>query len=323
MPDGSVRAQLLAKVDDLTGRMTRLLEEVGTVTEQLRPERARSCRNAITTASVMVREPAAGPRLAVGRTGTVIRRSSPCYLVRDPFQAMSRFHRTQTGPVDPSADVGGGGRKSSHWPLLVGAGALLVSVAGSAALVMRDNEHATEVEKAKSDEHATEVEKTTSVKRPDSAADQGTPSASEYSPPAMASDCVEMPTGAVHTDRLIMMASSDESGLVPVPGPAEPPLVPGDAMAGVNQTLHGTQGQQTVEIHVPATRVADLAGERIETVQTLWGVATVWYAPYGVQDMVQVRVPLLRVCDVWDVTVRGPDVAANRALAIELVSGDN
>jgi hypothetical protein len=46
----------LAKVDDLTGRMTELVAEVREVTEQLEPERARSCRNAITMCSVMVDE---------------------------------------------------------------------------------------------------------------------------------------------------------------------------------------------------------------------------------------------------------------------------
>jgi hypothetical protein len=56
MPDGSVRAQLLAKVDELTASMASELDEVRTVTEQLEPERARSCRNAITMASVMVDE---------------------------------------------------------------------------------------------------------------------------------------------------------------------------------------------------------------------------------------------------------------------------
>jgi hypothetical protein len=56
MPDGSVRAQLLARVDEITGRMAGLLEEVRTVTEQLHPERARSCGNAITMCSVMVDE---------------------------------------------------------------------------------------------------------------------------------------------------------------------------------------------------------------------------------------------------------------------------
>ena len=56
MPDGSVRAQLLAKVDEITGKLTELVDEVRTVTEQLEPERARSCRNAITMASVMLDE---------------------------------------------------------------------------------------------------------------------------------------------------------------------------------------------------------------------------------------------------------------------------
>jgi hypothetical protein len=56
MPDGSVRAQLLAEVDDLTGRMAELVDEARTVTERLEPERARSCRNAITMCSVMVDE---------------------------------------------------------------------------------------------------------------------------------------------------------------------------------------------------------------------------------------------------------------------------
>ena len=56
MPDGSVREQLLARVDELTASMTGELDEVREVTEQLAPERARSCRNAITMASVMVDE---------------------------------------------------------------------------------------------------------------------------------------------------------------------------------------------------------------------------------------------------------------------------
>jgi hypothetical protein len=55
-PDGSVREQLLAKVDDLTGRIAELVDEVREVTEQLDPERARSCRNVITMCSVMVDE---------------------------------------------------------------------------------------------------------------------------------------------------------------------------------------------------------------------------------------------------------------------------
>jgi hypothetical protein len=54
MPDPNVRDLLLARVDEIVVRMAQLLEDVRTVTEQLHPERARSCRNAITMASVMV-----------------------------------------------------------------------------------------------------------------------------------------------------------------------------------------------------------------------------------------------------------------------------
>jgi hypothetical protein len=52
----TVRAMLLAKVDELVARIATLIYEVRAVTEQLEPERARSCRNAITMASVMVDE---------------------------------------------------------------------------------------------------------------------------------------------------------------------------------------------------------------------------------------------------------------------------
>jgi hypothetical protein len=52
----TVRAMLLAKVDDLVANATALLAEIRAVTEQLEPERARSCRNALTMASVMVDE---------------------------------------------------------------------------------------------------------------------------------------------------------------------------------------------------------------------------------------------------------------------------
>jgi hypothetical protein len=56
MPDPKVRDMLLARVDNLTGRMAEPVAEVREVTEQLHPERARSCRNAITMCSVMVDE---------------------------------------------------------------------------------------------------------------------------------------------------------------------------------------------------------------------------------------------------------------------------
>ena len=56
MPDPTVREMLLAKVDDLVAKMATLLAEIRAVTEQLEPERALSCRNAITMASVMIDE---------------------------------------------------------------------------------------------------------------------------------------------------------------------------------------------------------------------------------------------------------------------------
>jgi hypothetical protein len=56
MPDPTVRAMLLAKVDELVAKVAALLAEIRTVTEQLEPERARSCRNALTMADVMVDE---------------------------------------------------------------------------------------------------------------------------------------------------------------------------------------------------------------------------------------------------------------------------
>jgi hypothetical protein len=52
----TVRAMLLAKIDELVARMASLLAEIRATTEQLEPERARSCRNALTMASVMVDE---------------------------------------------------------------------------------------------------------------------------------------------------------------------------------------------------------------------------------------------------------------------------
>jgi hypothetical protein len=56
MDEPNVRDLLLKRVDEITGRMTELVDEVREVTEQLHPERARSCRNAITMCSVMVDE---------------------------------------------------------------------------------------------------------------------------------------------------------------------------------------------------------------------------------------------------------------------------
>jgi hypothetical protein len=54
--DRTVRDLLLARIDEHCRLLERELEEVTEACEQLEPERARSCRNAITMASVMVDE---------------------------------------------------------------------------------------------------------------------------------------------------------------------------------------------------------------------------------------------------------------------------
>jgi hypothetical protein len=74
MPDPKVR-DTLRKSTTSPARMTELVDEVREVTEQLHPERARSCRNAITMCRVMVDEirlRAHGP--PARRTRTVARR---------------------------------------------------------------------------------------------------------------------------------------------------------------------------------------------------------------------------------------------------------
>ena len=56
MPDPTVRAMLLERVDELVARMATLLDEIRAVTEQLEPERARACRTAIILARTGVDE---------------------------------------------------------------------------------------------------------------------------------------------------------------------------------------------------------------------------------------------------------------------------
>ena len=51
MPDPTVRQMLVAKIDELVDMTTRDLDEIRAVTEQLEPERAKSCGNAITIAT--------------------------------------------------------------------------------------------------------------------------------------------------------------------------------------------------------------------------------------------------------------------------------
>jgi hypothetical protein len=216
--------------------------------------------------------------------------------VEVPDQWDDIYRRAADEPASRLADLDGEPTRV-RWPLLLAAAAVLVLIAGSAAVVLRDDDEVTEIEPTG-----------TTAERPDSPAQLPPPSVS-----------LPLPPGAVTSCRGFVLSPDDAVGHVPVPGSADPPLVPADAMAGVNSTWHSTNGHQTMEIHVPASRVADLVGERTETVKTLWGEATLWYAPYGSPDAVQIRVPssLPPPCNLWDITVRGPDQAANRALAIE------
>jgi hypothetical protein len=54
--DRTVRELLLARIDEHCQLLGLELEQVAEACEQLEPERARSCRNAVTMASVMVDE---------------------------------------------------------------------------------------------------------------------------------------------------------------------------------------------------------------------------------------------------------------------------
>jgi hypothetical protein len=56
MPEKSVRAMLVAKVDELVAMTTRDLDEIRAVTDQLEPERAYSCQTVIRLAEVMLDE---------------------------------------------------------------------------------------------------------------------------------------------------------------------------------------------------------------------------------------------------------------------------
>ena len=56
MPDPTVRAMLVAKVDELVAMTSRDLDEIRAVTDQLEPDRAQSCRVVIGMARVMLDE---------------------------------------------------------------------------------------------------------------------------------------------------------------------------------------------------------------------------------------------------------------------------
>ena len=109
MADPNVRELLFARVDQLTASMDSQLAEVREVTEQLEPERVRSCRNAITMVSVMVDEirlraharPLDDPNSeayvpAVVRVATVSGRSSGCSpLPGDRFASVPQRRRSR------------------------------------------------------------------------------------------------------------------------------------------------------------------------------------------------------------------------------------
>ena len=56
MPEKTVRATLVAKVDELVAMTTRDLDEIRAVTDQLEPDRPHSCKTAIGMAAVLLDE---------------------------------------------------------------------------------------------------------------------------------------------------------------------------------------------------------------------------------------------------------------------------
>jgi hypothetical protein len=56
MPDPTVRAMLVAKVDELVTMAGRDLDEIRAVCDQLEPDRAHSCRVAVALAAVALDE---------------------------------------------------------------------------------------------------------------------------------------------------------------------------------------------------------------------------------------------------------------------------
>jgi hypothetical protein len=56
MPDPTVRELLLARVDEHLRVLEQGLAHLGTIVEQLEPDRARSCRNAVAMCAVMLDE---------------------------------------------------------------------------------------------------------------------------------------------------------------------------------------------------------------------------------------------------------------------------
>lgn len=102
--------------------------------------------------------------------------------------------------------------------------------------------------------------------------------------------------------------------IVILPGPADPPLLPGDR--SVERVQHVELGGLAAEIHVPGFVVIDLVGERVEDVQLDRGTAQAWIT----EAFVQVRwsTGSQERCESFTVTVGGGSVDENRAAAIDL-----
>jgi hypothetical protein len=56
MPEPSVRALLLADLDELLAATTRALDHIQEITDQLEPDRARACKSALAVARVGIQE---------------------------------------------------------------------------------------------------------------------------------------------------------------------------------------------------------------------------------------------------------------------------
>ncbi len=56
MNEPTVRALLLADIDELLAAVTRALDKIGEITDQLEPEQARPCRSAIAVTRVGLME---------------------------------------------------------------------------------------------------------------------------------------------------------------------------------------------------------------------------------------------------------------------------
>lgn len=103
------------------------------------------------------------------------------------------------------------------------------------------------------------------------------------------------------------------------PGPSDPPVIDGLTPTPGDGTWHLTAGDQVAEVRVPGTVVVDLVGERTEQVDlTGRGEATIWFGDGWVQVRWFPGTSNDGRCDSFDVTVGGPDEAANRDLAVEL-----